>query len=163
MARFRIVLALIVVAACTKNEKASAPAAPSGGMTITSSAFQNNGVIPSKYTCDGANVNPPLAFSGVPPSAKSLALTVQDPDAPVGTFTHWIAWRIPPSTTSIGEGQHVGTEERNGFGKAGYGGPCPPSGTHHYVFTLYAMSDEAPPDKGHVIAQSQLIGTYSKK
>ncbi len=131
-------------------------------MNLSSSAFANNGAIPAKYTCDGANVSPPLAISGVPADAKSLALTVEDPDAPGGTFTHWLVWKIAPSTTTITEGQHPGTEEPNGFGKQGYGGPCPPNGLHHYVFTLYALGDEAPPSKGKVIAQTQLIGTYKR-
>lgn len=131
-------------------------------MTLSSPAFANNAAIPAKYTCDGANTSPPLTIAGVPANAKSLALTVEDPDAPGGTFTHWSAWKIPPSTTSIAEGQHVGTEEQNGFNKPGYGGPCPPGGLHHYVFTLYAMADEAPPAKGKVLGQAQLIGTYRK-
>lgn len=159
----RIVLTLLLAAACSRpvpEQRAAAPAAPA--MTLTSPAFANNGPIPAKYTCDGANVSPPLAIAGVPSGAKSLALTVEDPDAPGGTFTHWLAWNIAPSTTSIGEGQHIGTEEQNGFGKPGYGGPCPPSGLHHYVFTLYAMADQAPPSKGRVVAQTQLIGTYKR-
>jgi len=131
-------------------------------MTLSSPAFPNNGAIPSKYTCDGANVSPPLTIGDVPSGTKSLALTVDDPDAPGGTFTHWLVWKIPPTTTSIGEGEHIGTEEKSSFGKPGYGGPCPPSGLHHYVFTLYALADEAPPSKGKVIAQTQLIGTYKR-
>src|ERR1051325_11461887 len=126
----RIALALILALACSR---APEPRAAARNMTLRSSAFANNAAIPAKYTCDGANVSPPLAISGVPPAAKSLALTVDDPDAPGGSFTHWLVWKIPPSTTSIAEGQHLGTEEQNGFGKPGYGGPCPPSGLHHYV------------------------------
>ncbi len=132
------------------------------GMTLASPAFPNNGSIPAKYTCDGANVSPPLTISGIPAGTKSLALTVDDPDAPGGAFTHWLTWNIAPSTTTIGEGQRIGTEELNGFSKPGYGGPCPPSGLHHYVFTLYAMADAAPPAKGKVVAQTQLIGTYAR-
>lgn len=165
MARTAIAFTLLLAVACSRTEpqrSVAAPAAPSQGLTLTSSAFANNGAIPSKYTCDGANVSPPLAISGVPTGTKSLALTVEDPDAPGGTFTHWVAWKIPPSTTSIAEAAHLGTEEPNGFGKPGYGGPCPPNGLHHYVFTLYAMGDEAPPSSGHVLAQTQLIGTYQK-
>jgi Raf kinase inhibitor-like YbhB/YbcL family protein len=156
MRRFCLALALIL--ACSRTE----PHATSPTMTLSSPAFANNGAIPAKYTCDGANVSPPLIIAGVPSAAKSLALSVEDPDAPGGTFTHWLVWKIPPSTMAITEGQHVGTEEQNGFGKPGYGGPCPPSGLHHYVFTLYAMSDEAPPSKGKVLGQTQLVGTYKR-
>jgi len=131
-------------------------------MTLSSPAFPNNGAIPAKYPGDGANVSPPLTIGDVPSGTKSLALTVDDPDAPGGSFTHWLVWKIPPTTTSIGEGEHIGTEEKSSFGKPGYGGPCPPSGLHHYVFTLYALADEAPPSKGKVIAQAQLIGTYKR-
>src|SRR5436190_17916816 len=157
----RIALALILALACSRapEQRAAASAAP---MTLSSPAFANNGAIPAKYTCDGANVSPPLTIAGVPTDAKSLALTVDDPDAPGGSFTHWLVWKIPPSTTAIAEGQHLGTEEQNGFGKPGYGGPCPPSGLHHYVFTLYALADEAPPAKGKAVAQTQLIGTYNR-
>src|ERR1043166_4090633 len=160
----RIALALVVAFACSRapEQQQQQAAAPASTMTLTSSAFTNNGAIPAKYTCDGANLSPPLAISGVPPGAKSLALTVEDPDAPGGTFTHWLVWKIPPATTSIGDGQRPGVEEQNGFGKYGYGGPCPPNGLHHYVFTLYAMADEAMPSKGKVIAQTQLIGTYKR-
>ena len=157
MPRIRIALALILALACARTEhRAAAP------MTLSSPAFANNGAIPAKYSCDGANVSPPLTIAGVPADAKSLALTVDDPDAPGGSFTHWLVWKIPPSTTTIAEGQHLGTEEQNGFGKPGYGGPCPPNGQHHYVFTLYALADEAPPAKGKVVAQTQLIGTYRR-
>jgi len=168
MPRISIALALVFALACSRPAEqpaATNTAAPTGtphGMTLSSSAFPNNGAIPAKYTCDGANVSPPLTISAVPAGTKSLALTVDDPDAPGGSFTHWLTWNIPPSTTTIGEGQHAGTEEPNGFGKSGYGGPCPPSGLHHYVFTLYAMADAAPPAKGKVLAQTQLIGTYTK-
>jgi len=154
----RFCLALALTLACSRTE----PHATNPTMTLSSPAFANNGAIPAKYTCDGANVSPPLMIAGVPADAKSLALTVEDPDAPGGTFTHWLVWKVPPSTTAIVEGQHVGTEEKNGFGKPGYGGPCPPSGLHHYVFTLYAMGDEAPPSKGKVLGQTQLVGTFKR-
>ena len=168
MSRLPSALALAVALACSRTERREAttttttPPPASHSLTLSSPAFPNNGSIPAKYTCDGANVSPPLTISGVPPSAKSLAITVDDPDAPGGAFTHWLAWKIPTSTTTIGEGQHVGTEEQNGFGKPGYGGPCPPSGLHHYVFTLYAMADEAPPGTGKVLGKTQLVGTYRK-
>ena len=160
MRRCCLALAL-TLAACSRPEP-RATTTNATTMTLSSPAFANNAAIPAKFTCDGANTSPPLTIAGVPADAKSLALTVEDPDAPGGTFTHWSTWKIPPSTSSIAEGQHVGTEEQNGFGKPGYGGPCPPSGLHHYVFTLYAMADEAPPAKGKVLGQTQLIGTYKK-
>src|SRR6185312_6897701 len=96
--------------------------------------------IPAKYTCDGAGISPPLAFGGIPPNAKTLALVVIDPDAPSGPFRHWIVLNIPPSTTRVAEGAAPagGMEAENGFGQRGWGGPCPPNGEHHYVFNLYA-------------------------
>src|ERR1043165_6405725 len=131
MPRISIALALVLALACSRpaeHPAATEAAAPTGtphGMTLSSSAFPNNGAIPAKYTCDGANVSPPLTISAVPAGTKSLALTVDDPDAPGGSFTHWLTWNIPPSTTTIGEGQRIGTEELNGFRKPGYGGPGP--------------------------------------
>lgn len=144
-------------------------------MNISSSAFADRGSIPSKYTCDGANSSPPLAFASVPAGAKSLALVVDDPDAPGGTFDHWIVWNIPPNTTSIGEGQSPqGTSGRNGFGKSGYGGPCPPNGEHRYQFKLYALdttlnlpagaskADLERAMNGHTLAQAQIVGRYRR-
>ena len=169
MPRIRIALAVTLALACTRTEHRAA-----GPMTLSSPAFANNAAIPAKYTCDGANVSPPLTIAGVPTDAKSLALTVDDPDAPGGSFTHWLVWKIPPSTTTIAEGQHLGTEEQNGFGKPGYGGPCPPSGIHHYHFKLYALDSKLEltekADKkaieekmhGHILEQAELIGLFSK-
>ncbi len=146
-------------------------------MNITSPAFDNSGAVPSEYTCDGANVNPPLVMSGVPTAAKSLALIVDDPDAPRGTWVHWTLWNIDPQTTEIKEHSVPpgAIEGVTSFGKPGYGGPCPPSGTHHYHFKLYAldtqMALDASADKarleaaisGHVIAFHELIGLYARK
>jgi len=128
-------------------------------MKISSPAFNDNGTIPAKYGCSGAGTSPPLAFSGVPSSAKSLTLHVDDPDAPGGSFTHWDVTDIPQATTSVAEGQPPagGTEGQNGFGSKGWGGPCPPSGTHHYVFTLTALDGN-----GKTIDTAKLTGTYSK-
>jgi len=144
-------------------------------MKISSPAFSDGGLIPAKYTCDGRNVSPPLTFAGVPDTAKSLALIVDDPDAPGGTFDHWIVWNIPPTTTTISDGQVTeGTSAANGFGKSGYGGPCPPSGEHRYYFKLYALdtalqfprsiskADLEKAMKGHTIAQAQMMGRYKK-
>lgn len=111
-------------------------------MVLTSAAFTNNSEMPSKYTCDGVDINPPLTFSNVPIDSKSLALTLDDPDAP-GGFTHWIIFNLQPQSSgltenAIVEGSVLGI---NDFGTKGYGGPCPQIGEHHYVFTLYALSD----------------------
>jgi len=145
-------------------------------MKITSSAFQDGGNIPSKFTCDGGDINPPLQIAEVPSGAKSLALVVDDPDAPSGLFTHWMVWNISPQTNTIAEGSTPkGVHGINDFGKSGYGGPCPPSGTHRYYFKIFALDRELdlPPGtkrnqlvaamKGHVVAQGELMGRYSRK
>jgi Raf kinase inhibitor-like YbhB/YbcL family protein len=151
-------------------------AAGGAKMKITSSAFQGGGNIPSKFTCDGGDSNPPLQIAEVPSGAKSLALVVDDPDAPSGLFTHWMVWNIPPQTGTIGEGSAPkGVQGTNDFGKSGYGGPCPPSGTHRYNFKIFALDRELDlPSgakrsqldsamKGHVVAQGELMGRYSRK
>jgi Raf kinase inhibitor-like YbhB/YbcL family protein len=144
-------------------------------MKISSSAFSDGGSIPAKYTCDGANSSPPLSIEGVPPAAKSLALIMDDPDAPSGTFDHWIVWNIDPKAAAIAEGQSPqGVAGRNGFGKSGYGGPCPPSGEHRYYFRLYALdttlnlqpsskkTDLQNAMKGHTLADAQMMGRYKR-
>jgi Raf kinase inhibitor-like YbhB/YbcL family protein len=146
-------------------------------MKITSSAFQEGGNIPSKFTCDGANTSPPLHIEQVPAAAKSLVLIVDDPDAPVGLFTHWIAWNIDPKSTEIAEGSAPGkaVQGRSDFGKVGYGGPCPPSGTHRYFFRIYALDRQLDLSagsrrkqlndamRGHIIGEGQLMGRYSRR
>lgn len=144
-------------------------------MKISSSAFTHNGSIPAKYTCDGSDSIPPLAFSDLPANAKSLALIVDDPDAPGGTFDHWIVWNIPPATTTIAEGKPPqGVSGRNGFGRNGYGGPCPPSGEHRYQFKVYALDTmlNLPPSSskrdlekamsGRTVGQAQMVGKYKR-
>ncbi len=152
-------------------------AAGGAKMKITSPAFQEGGNIPSKFTCDGADTNPALRFEGAPTEAKSLLLIVDDPDAPVGLFTHWLAWNIDPKTAEVAENSAPGgaVEGTNDFPKKGYGGPCPPSGTHRYYFKIFALDqslDLKPGAKraevdaamrGHVIAQGELMGRYSRK
>ena len=151
-------------------------AAGGAKMKITSSAFQEGGNIPSKFSCDGANTSPPLQISSVPSEAKSVVLIVDDPDAPSGLFTHWAAWNISPQTSTIGEGSTPkGVQGTNDFGRSGYGGPCPPSGTHRYYFKIFALDRELDLPfgakrsqldaamKGHVIAQGELMGRYSRK
>ena len=145
-------------------------------MKITSSAFQEGGNIPSKFTCDGGDTSPPLQIAEIPSGAKSLALIVDDPDAPSALFTHWIIWNISPQTNAIAEGSAPkGVQGTNDFGKSDYGGPCPPSGTHRYYFKIFALDRELDlPSgtkrsqldaamKGHVVAQGELMGRYSKR
>src|SRR6476660_7022585 len=115
-------------------------AAGAAKMKITSSVFQQGGNIPSKFSCDGANTNPPLQISDVPAEAKGLVLIVDDPDAPGGLFTHWAVWNISPQISTIPEGSAPkGVHGTNDFGKSGYGGPCPPSGAHRYYFKIFAL------------------------
>jgi len=146
-----------------------------GNMKLFSSAFKDGGAIPSKYTCEGSNVSPPLSFSNIPKNAKSLALIVDDPDAPMGTWVHWLVWNIPTNKTVIEENETLKFPQgRNDFGELDYGGPCPPSGTHRYFFKLYALditlnlNEGATKEQlesamsGHIIEEAQLIGTYSR-
>ena len=149
-------------------------AAGGAKMKITSSAFQEGGNIPSKFSRDGGNVNPPLRVEGTPANAKSLVLIVDDPDAPVGLFTHWLVWNIDPKTTEIPEkGVPKGAVEgTNDYPNLGYGGPQPPLGTHRYYFRIFALDQtldlrsgakRLELDKamsGHIIAQGQLMGRY---
>jgi Raf kinase inhibitor-like YbhB/YbcL family protein len=151
-------------------------AAGGAKMKITSSAFEEGANIPSKFTCDGSDTSPPLQIADVPPGAKTLAMIVDDPDAPSGLFTHWTVWNIPAQIGTIGEGSvPKGVQGTNDFGKSGYGGPCPPSGTHRYYFKVFALNRELdlPFDakrgqldaamKGHIVAQGELMGRYSRK
>ena len=151
-------------------------AAEGATMKITSSAFHEGANIPSKFTCDGSDTSPPLQIAGVPSGAKSLVLIVDDPDAPIGLFTHWLVWNIPRQTGSIAEGSAPqGVQGANDFGKSGYRGPCPPPGTHRYSFKIFALDRELElrsgakrsqvdaAMKGHVIAQGELVGRYAKR
>lgn len=151
-------------------------------MKITSSAFENNSKIPSKYTCDGENINPPLIFSDVPANARSLVLIVDDPDAPMGTasnaagaFVHWILFNVDPSEKEIKENSTPisGVSGLTSAGRSSYVGACPPNGTHRYFFKLYALDtvlNLTNPDKttlekemqNHILNQAELIGLYSR-
>jgi len=148
----------------------------SNNMKISSSAFQNDSSIPLVYTCDGSNINPPLTFSDVPTEAKSLALIMDDPDAPVGVWDHWIVWNIPPDTKEIKEGSEPsGLQGMTSFKKLGYGGPCPPDREHRYFFKLYALDamldlpegsakrEVEAAMQGRIIAEAELIGKYDRK
>jgi Raf kinase inhibitor-like YbhB/YbcL family protein len=143
-------------------------------LQIRSTVFAHNGHIPVRYTCEGENVNPPLEFSEIPEGTKSLALIVEDPDAPHGVFDHWLVWNISPNT-SIAEAMNPGISGTNSFGKTGFGGPCPPSGTHRYFFRVYALDAELELEagankvalrnamEGHILAEGELMGMYKKK
>ena len=143
---------------------------------LSSPAFSAGMTIPRKYTCDGENVSPPLEWSGVPDGAQALGLIASDPDAPSGTWVHWVLYNLPGSLTNLQEGARgQGSEGVNDFHKTGYGGPCPPRGSQHrYIFTLYALdsdlqlkpglkkSDLEKAMQGHILAQGQFMGKYSR-
>ena len=146
-------------------------------MKITSSVFTHNSKILSKYTCDEENVNPPLQFLDVPKNAKSLVLIVDDPDAPSKTWVHWAVYNIDPKTTKVDENSipQDSIKGMTDFGKPGYGGPCPPSGSHRYFFKLYALDNilDLPQNatkqmveekmEGHILEKAELIGLYSRE
>lgn len=145
-------------------------------LTLTSQAFEHGKPIPARYTCDGEDINPPLLFSQVPPTCKTLALIVDDPDAPAGTWSHWLVWNIAPETSHIPEGAVPpgSVQGINDFRRPSYGGPCPPSGTHRYFFRLFALDRRLTLDarttrqsllsalEGHIVMQTELTGTYTR-
>ncbi|MFE2417598.1 YbhB/YbcL family Raf kinase inhibitor-like protein [Streptomyces hokutonensis] len=158
------------------------PSAPtpsaSQRIAVTSTAFTENGTVPRRYTCDGEDVSPPLAFAGVPAAAAELVVVLEDPMAPHGTFTHWLMWGVPPQVTRLaaGESPQDAVQSRNDFKKTGYGGPCPPKGAapHRYVLSVYAadrklsLAADASPDDvrgaltGHTLASGTLTGRYGR-
>lgn len=150
-------------------------------ITITSTAFIDGGMIPSDCTCDGKNISPPLAWVGVPEGTKSLAIICDDPDAPVGTWVHWVLFNIPATVSELLQNMPPDEVLENGarhgindFRKFGYGGPCPPGGTHRYYFKLYALDIELTQKAGltkaellkamkdHILAEGQLMGRYKR-
>ena len=154
-------------------------------LQITSTAFSDNGAIPALYTCDGKDISPPLAWTGIPDGAQSLALIVDDPDAPdpaapQRTWVHWVLYNIPPDVTGLAEAIKAADLPKvvlgglNDWKRTGYGGPCPPIGRHRYFFKLYALDAMLPdlkqPTKaaleqtmqGHILAQAQMMGTYQR-
>ncbi len=159
-----------------QNAEVPKPVVSSSNMKLLSSAFENQGKIPVKYTCDGEDISPPLSISNVPADTKSLVLIVDDPDAPLGNWVHWLLWNINPGTLEIKEAEAPAgsVQGLNSFDKNGYGGPCPPLGTHHYQFKLYAIDKILSIDKnskknvleaemqGHILDQTILVGLYSK-
>ena len=168
---------LLALAGCQANE---ATLAAEGGndmtISITSAAFKAGEKIPRIYTCDDQNVSPPLDWTGVPTDTASLALIMDDPDAPAGTWVHWVLFNLPAGTSQLAQGKNGGgTEGKNDFNKIGYGGPCPPRGsTHRYYIKLYALDKSLDLKagatkaqlesamKGHILAQGQLIGVYGR-
>ncbi|HXP76535.1 MAG TPA: YbhB/YbcL family Raf kinase inhibitor-like protein [Stellaceae bacterium] len=150
-------------------------------LRLTSSAFRSGDKIPQRFTCEGANVSPPLSWSGAPEAARSFALFCSDPDAPGGTFYHWAIFDIPRTTTELAEHHRPAAalphEAMNDFGKKGHGGPCPPHGhgDHHYHFRLFALDTESLPagprascrdieraSKEHAVAEAELVGTFAR-
>ena len=143
-------------------------------LKLISTVFSHNGHIPPQYSCEGKNINPPLIVENIPDGTKTLALIVEDPDAPRGVFTHWIMWNISPNE-AIAEGSNPGISGTNSFGKRGYGGPCPPSGEHRYFFKVFALDDKLnllagatkeellDAMKRHIIASAELMGVYQKQ
>jgi Raf kinase inhibitor-like YbhB/YbcL family protein len=180
--RASALLALVACTACngcTSNgaHPSPPPGAALGGITVTSKAFSSNGAIPVDHTCDGVDRSPPLTWSAPPQGTRAIGIVVDDPDAPGGDFTHWLAYDLAPTTVSLSEGADVaslgGTEGLNGFGRVGYAGPCPPRGeVHRYYYRVYALNaplaalagasreavDRAM--NGHVLAEGSLVGTF---
>jgi Raf kinase inhibitor-like YbhB/YbcL family protein len=184
-----IVLLMIFAVACTKQPASTTqsppttvtPQASAAAIKLTSFAFAESQPIPPQYTCSGINISPPLEWMGIPKSAKTLAIIADDPDAPGGTWVHWVIYNLPADTIGMVENLPAtedlkggGLQGKNDFEKIGYGGPCPPSGTHRYFFKLYALDNELPLKAGatkaevekamdgHIQAQTQLMGTYRK-
>jgi len=179
---------LFALLACA-NRSTTAPPEPATNkpqekkmeINVESSAFKEGQSIPKQYTCDGVNISPPLEWKGVPKNAKTLAIICDDPDAPAGTWVHWVVYNLSandmglientPATEKLTGG---GLQGKNDFGKIAYGGPCPPSGMHRYFFKMYALdaeldlrpgatkSDLLKAMEGHIVAQGQLMGTYSR-
>jgi Raf kinase inhibitor-like YbhB/YbcL family protein len=187
--RLTVVLVSLALIGCanrtppaTQPSGNNSPKPDKAEIKLTSAAFKDGEPIPRAYTCDGVNISPPLEWSGVPKSAKTIAIVCDDPDAPGGTWVHWVLYNLPadniglvenlPATETLKAG---GFQGKNDFGKIGYGGPCPPSGTtHRYFFRIYALDSELPLKagatkaelmkamEGHVVMQGQLMGTYRR-
>jgi Raf kinase inhibitor-like YbhB/YbcL family protein len=188
-------LLALASAGCWRGESVAVDDPSKLTIALRSPAFTDEGMIPKEYTCDGAGGSPPLEWSGVPQNARELALIVDDPDAPMGTFSHWVVVGLPsglkglkkgvpaegivPTASMLTEGEaelEAGSRQgKNDFGEVGYGGPCPPSGTHRYVFRLYALdaplglaagsptrSEVLEAVKGHILAEGRLIGRYAR-
>jgi len=165
--RFCCALILVLMLGATAN-----------ALELQSAAFADQATIPGVYTCTGENVSPPLSWTGVPATAESLVLTLTDPDAPVGTWVHWLLYNLPPQLPGLPEKLTKLPPDsgsgRNSWGETGYGGPCPPSGTHRYIFRLFALDRRLdfsrPPSaeqlrramRGHILDRAELLGRYRK-
>jgi len=182
-----LILLVLAILFCGCKEKKKENKLPEQGdekmaITVTSSAFEQGGMIPAEYTCDGENISPPLKWDDVPAGTKSIALISDDPDAPAGTWVHWIMWNIPPDLSQLSENiphdkvlPDGSTQGITDFQRPGYGGPCPPSGTHRYYFKIYALdtkldlqssatkADLLKAIHGHILAQGELMGKYKRK
>jgi Raf kinase inhibitor-like YbhB/YbcL family protein len=171
----------LIVYFCALHHEAFCSTKGGKTMLITSSSFTEGSMIPAKYTCDGQDISPPLEWKDVPTDTKSFALISDDPDAPGGIWVHWVVYNIPPDITKLAENVRPEKEFKNGmrqgkndWPRIGYGGPCPPSGTHRYYFKLYALDavlDLKPGAtkkellqavKGHILAEAQLMGRYKR-
>ena len=173
---------LATLSACGSQATGEPPPQAAIQLQVDSEAFSDGARIPEQYTCDGADVSPPLSWSEPPPGTKSLALIVEDPDAPNGAWTHWVVFNIPPTTRSLPGGitsddtsEALGTQGKNCWHDIGYGGPCPPEGTEHrYFFRVYALdtvldvaagTGKKPVQQameGHILAQGELMGRHSR-
>jgi Raf kinase inhibitor-like YbhB/YbcL family protein len=187
MSRVLRVIAALAITICgcridNGSGGASEEKSRSMAISVSSSAFKEGDMIPAKYTCDGNDVSVTLRWTGVPEGTKSIALISDDPDAPAGTWVHWVMWNIPPAVCELAEGVSPKSQLPDGsrqgisdFGRPGYGGPCPPGGTHRYYFRVYALdamldlpdsarkADLVEAMKGHILAEGQLMGKYSRR
>jgi Raf kinase inhibitor-like YbhB/YbcL family protein len=175
---------VILVSSCSAKHKVDSEAKGGRKMAITvkSSAFEHEGMIPSKYTCDGEDISPQLSWEGIPDGTKSIALISDDPDAPMGTWVHWILFNMPGDTRELGENvpkkdvlDSGAKHGKNGWGRRDYGGPCPPSGTHRYYFKIYALDamlnlnagaakeNLLAAMEGHLLAEGQVMGKYKRQ
>ncbi len=171
---FPLVIVVGLLAACQASALDTSNAVK---FTLSSPAFADSGLIPKKFTCQGDNISPELNWSEAPANAQSFALIMEDPDAPGGTFTHWVLFDLPASTIRLAEGAlSIGVSGNNGTGRTGYTGPCPPSGLHRYYFYLYALdvpslnlkagADRSAVEaalKSHVIGIAEAMGKYEKQ
>jgi len=172
-----LILFMMSASACTPDDgQKMQESVDEMAIKLTSAAFSEGGTILRKYTCDAENVSPPLSWSGLPDGTMSLAFIMDDPDAPAGTWVHWVLYDIPPDQKDFKEGiKGVGVEGKNTSGKLGYGGPCPPKGpAHRYYFKIYALDknldlntgatkgDLEKAMRGHILAQGQLMGRYQR-
>ncbi|MFZ5980533.1 MAG: YbhB/YbcL family Raf kinase inhibitor-like protein [Candidatus Zixiibacteriota bacterium] len=179
------IMLILLAVACGQSDNQQKQSKDTGGydmvLKLTSTAFEEGGMIPARFTCDGEDVSPSLSWSETPERTKSFALICDDPDTPMGTWIHWVLYNLPPDVTELAEAipssDPLESGARQGvtsFGRPGYGGPCPPSGTHRYFFKLYALDtvlnlektatsqDLLEAMKGHILAAGQLMGRYKR-